>query len=125
MSHTVTSKLNRAANIHKSDKGTVFFITLGEKNYDSLNKCDAWTNYEAAIFAKQDGQIAHYKKVLVAGAIVSVTSSGLIDREDTSGNNYPTKKEMVNPRVDFALSNDLPAPPAMSDAPVPDSAIPF
>lgn len=77
MSHTVTSKLNKDARQHPNQNGVTFFVSLGEQNYNFKTKAKEWTNYEAALFAK-DGQIAFYQQVLVAGAVISVSGTGIL-----------------------------------------------
>lgn len=77
MTHTVTGKLNKAARSHQSQAGTTFFVDIGEKNYNFKTKANEFTNYSAAVFAK-DGQIQFYSDALVEGAIVSVTGAGII-----------------------------------------------
>lgn len=77
MTHTVTGKLNKPAREFPGDNGSMFAIDLGERNYNRKTKQQEWTNYGAAVFAK-DNQAQYYRDALVEGAIVSVTGSGLI-----------------------------------------------
>jgi len=77
MPHTITAKLNKTARQHPNASGVTFFVDLGEKNYSYKEKQNVWTNYSAAIFAK-DKQIQFYTDVLVEGAIVEVSGTGLI-----------------------------------------------
>jgi len=77
MSHSVTAKLNRPANEHAGQNGVTFFVGLGEKNYDFKQRTNVYTNYDAALFAK-DGQADFYRSALVEGAIVTVSGTGLI-----------------------------------------------
>jgi len=86
MSHSVTAKLNRPANEHPGKNGVTFFVGLGEKNYDFKTKQNVYTNYDAALFAK-DAQIDFYRSALVEGAIVQVSGTGLI--LDLSNTQYP------------------------------------
>ena len=86
MSHSVTAKLNRPANEHAGQNGVTFFVGLGEKNYDFKLKTNVYTNYDAALFAK-DAQIEFYRSALVEGAIVTVSGTGLI--LDLSNTQYP------------------------------------
>ncbi len=86
MSHTVTAKLNKPAREHANSNGVTFFVGLGEKNYDFKLKTNVYTNYDAALFAK-DGQIDFYRNSLVEGAIISVSGTGLII--DVSNTQYP------------------------------------
>ena len=68
MSHTVTAKLNQAARQHQGQAGTTFFVSLGEKNYDFKNKTNVYTNYDAALFAK-DAQVGFkfQKRIMMRG----------------------------------------------------------
>lgn len=77
MTHTVTGKLNKAARSHQGQSGTTFFVDIGEKNYNFKTKQSEFTNYSAAIFAK-DNQANFYAGALTEGAIVSVTGTGII-----------------------------------------------
>jgi len=86
MSHSVTAKLNRPANEHAGQNGVTFFVGLGEKNYDFKLKTNVYTNYDAALFAK-DAQIEFYRSALVEGAIITVSGTGLI--LDLSNTQYP------------------------------------
>ena len=86
MSHSVTAKLNRPANEHAGQNGVTFFVGLGEKNYDFKLKTNVYTNYDAALFAK-DAQIEFYRSALVEGAIITVSGTGLI--LDVSNTQYP------------------------------------
>ena len=88
MSHTVTAKLNSAARQHPNQNGVTFFVSLGEKNYNFQTKQNEWTNYDAALFAK-DGQIQFYAESLVEGAIISVSGSGLIMEVQTDAQYKP------------------------------------
>ena len=77
MSHTVTGKLNKAAREHNAGSGTVFFVDIGEKNFNRKTKQADWTNYSAALFASQN-QVDFYRQSLTEGAIISVTGTGII-----------------------------------------------
>jgi single-strand DNA-binding protein len=101
MSHTVTAKLNQAARQHQGQAGTTFFVSLGEKNYDFKNKTNTYTNYDAALFAK-DAQVGFYASALVEGAIVSVTGSGII--LDDSNKEYKPKLAIQDAKLEFVHS---------------------
>ena len=101
MSHTVTAKLNQAARQHQGQAGTTFFVSLGEKNYDFKNKTNVYTNYDAALFAK-DAQVGFYASALVEGAIVSVTGSGII--LDDSNKEYKPKLAIQDAKLEFVNS---------------------
>ena len=101
MSHTVTAKLNQAARQHQGQAGTTFFVSLGEKNYDFKNKTNVYTNYDAALFAK-DAQVGFYASALVEGAILSVTGSGII--LDDSNKEYKPKLAIQDAKLEFVHS---------------------
>jgi single-strand DNA-binding protein len=88
MSHTITSKLNQDARQHQGANGTTFFVSLGEKNFNFETKENEYTNYEAALFAK-DNQIAFYQSALVKDAIIEVTGTGLLMKIDPTGQYKP------------------------------------
>jgi single-strand DNA-binding protein len=100
MSHSVTAKLNRPANEHAGQNGITFFVGLGEKNYDFKQKTNVYTNYDAALFAK-DGQADFYRSALVEGAIVTVSGTGLI--LDISNAQYP-KLQIQDAKLGFVHS---------------------
>lgn len=73
MSTTVTGKLNKAASQFQAGESAGFGINIGVKYYDRETKADAWTNYQAAVFAKAPAQVKFYQEALVEGAIVEVS----------------------------------------------------
>lgn len=84
--HSVTAKLNKDASEFAAGDSTGFGIRLGEQNYNRKTKQKEWTNYQAAIFAKDSRQIDFYREALVSGSVVTVGGTGLI--VDTyNGNN--------------------------------------
>ena len=107
MTHTVTAKLNKAARKFDNQSGSTFFVSLGEKNYDFKDKANKWTNYDAALFAK-DGQISFYQGALVEGAIVTVSGSGII--VDDSNKDYPPKLILQDAKLNFISDGQASAP---------------
>lgn len=101
MAHTVTAKLNNAAREHANQNGVTFFVSLGEKNYDFKTKQNVWTNYDAALFAK-DAQIDFYRSSLVEGAIIEVSATGII--VDASDPNYKPKLVLQDAKLGFINS---------------------
>lgn len=77
MSHSITCKLNKDARQFQNANGVTFFVDLGEKNYNFQKKENEFTNYSAALFAK-DAQIGFYQSVLVEGAVIEVSGTGII-----------------------------------------------
>jgi single-strand DNA-binding protein len=109
MTHTVTGKLNKAVRSHQSQAGTTFFVDIGEKNYNFKTKANEFTNYSAAVFAK-DGQIQFYSDALVEGAIVSVTGTGIIiDMPDDA--QYKPRLAIQDAKVVFVSSGAQHATP--------------
>jgi len=102
MTHTITGKLNRAANQHPGDKGTTFFVEIGEQHYNFKTKEKGWTNYSAAIFGNQS-QFNYLSQVLVEGAIVSVTGTALIiDMPDNP--EYKPRLQLQDAKLAYAHS---------------------
>lgn len=101
MSHTVTAKLNQPARQHQGQAGTTFFVSLGEKNYNHKTKTNEWTNYDAALFAK-DAQVQFYADALVENAIVSVSGTGII--LDASNTEYKPKLAIQDAKLCFVHS---------------------
>jgi hypothetical protein len=102
--HTVTCKLNKDARQHQNGENTTFFLGLGEQNYDFKTKEKVWTNYDAAIFAK-GGQVQFYADQLRAGAVVTVTGTGLIVQLDPTGQ-YPPKLAIQDAKLAYS-NNEL------------------
>lgn len=107
MAHTITAKLNKAARKHQGQNGTTFFVSLGEKNYSRVTKQNEWTNYEAALFAK-DTQVGFYESALIEHAVIQVTGSGIII--DNSNPAYPAKLQLLNAQLGFVSSPSNQAP---------------
>ena len=108
MSHTITSKLNNDARSHQGQAGTTFFVSLGEKNYNFKTKQNEYTNYEAALFAK-DAQVAFYQTALVKGAIVEVTGTGILMEIDPTGQ-YKPKLVIQDAKAGFIHNDNKGAP---------------
>jgi len=112
MAHTVTGKLNKDARTHAGQNGTTFFVSIGEKNFDFKTKQSVWTNYEAAIFAK-DNQAQFYQNALVAGSVISVSGGGIIAASDE----YGIKLAIQDARLEYVNTPDsTPAPQQRSQA---------
>ena len=102
MSHSITAKLNQAAREHPNQNGVTFFVSLGEKNYNFKTKTNEYTNYDAALFAK-DGQIDFYRSALVEHAIIEVSGSGVIVELDPTGQ-YKPKLVLQDAKLGFVHS---------------------
>ena len=108
MSHSITCKLNNDARSHQGQAGTTFFVSLGEKNYNFKTKQNEYTNYEAALFAK-DAQIGFYQSALVAGAVVEVSGTGILMEIDPTGQ-YKPKLVIQDAKLGFVHSDNQGAP---------------
>tara|TARA_R110000851_G_scaffold117746_1_gene244716 strand:+ start:17 stop:493 length:477 start_codon:yes stop_codon:yes gene_type:complete len=102
MSHSITAKLNNPAREHQGQNGVTFFVSLGEKNYDFKNKTSVWTNYDAALFAK-DAQIQFYRDFLVQGAVIEVSGTGIII--DDADKQYKPKLMIQDAKLGFTNSD--------------------
>ena len=72
MAHSITIKLNKAANEFQAGESVGFSVRGGVQYYDHKTKAKEWTNYSAVIFAKAEGQINFYRSALTEGAIVEI-----------------------------------------------------
>lgn len=103
MTHTVTGKLNKPAREFPGNGGSMFAIDLGEQNYNRKTKAKEWTNYGAAVFAK-DSQADYYRSALVEGAIISVTGSGLIIDSFTGDNGTRVRLNVQDAKIVYAFN---------------------
>ena len=108
MSHSITCKLNNDARSSQGQDSTTFFVSLGEKNYNFTTKKNEYTNYEAALFAKGN-QVGFHQSALVAGAVIEVSSTGVIIEIDPTGQ-YKPKLKMVDAKLGFVHNDNQDAP---------------
>lgn len=101
MATTVTGKLNKPATQFQSGDSTGFGIRLGVKFYDRETKADAYTNYEAVVFAKAPAQVQFYQSALVEGAIVEVTGDKLKIRQFQGNNGLSLSIELLDAKLGF------------------------
>ena len=99
MSTTVTGKLNKAATQFQAGESTGFGINIGVKYYDRETKADAWTNYQAAVFAKAPAQVQFYQQALVEGAIVEVSGDKLKIRQFQGQNGLVLSIELLDAKL--------------------------
>lgn len=99
MATTVTSKLNKAASQFQAGDSTGFGIRLGVKYYDRETKADAWTNYEAVVFAKAPAQVKFYQETLVEGAIVEVSGDKCKIRQFQGNNGLSLSIEILDAKL--------------------------
>lgn len=101
MSISVTGKLNEQAKEFPNQNGTAFVVRIGVKEYDFKNKADVWANYSGFVFAK-DKQADFYRNVLVEGAVVELSGSGLIP--EVYGDQNRVTLKVQNPRIGYVFS---------------------
>lgn len=117
MATTVVGKLNKAATQFQAGESTGFGIRLGVKFYDREAKADAWTNYEAVIFAKAPAQVQFYQQVLVEGSIVEVSGDKLKIRQFQGNNGLSLSIELLDAKLGFVNApQQAPAPQPQQSA---------
>ena len=72
MAHSITIKLNKAANEFQAGESVGFSVRGGVQYYDHKTKQKEWTNYSAVIFAKAQGQIDFYRSAFTEGAVIEI-----------------------------------------------------
>ena len=101
MATTVTFKLNKDATQFQAGESIGFGIRGGVKFYDRQTKQDAYTNFDAVIFAKQQRQIEFYQSALVAGSIVEVTGQKLAIKQFQGNNGLSLSIELLDASIGF------------------------
>lgn len=101
MATTVTFKLNKDATQFQAGESIGFGIRGGVKYYDRVTKQDAYTNFDAVIFAKQQRQIEFYQSALVAGSIVEVTGQKLAIKQFQGNNGLSLSIELLDASIGF------------------------
>lgn len=101
MAHTITGKLNKAATQFQAGESTGFGLRLGVKFYDRATKADAWTNFEAVVFAKAPAQVQFYQNALVEGAIVEISGDKLAIKQFQGQNGLSLSIELLDAKLGF------------------------
>ena len=101
MAHTIVGKLNKNASIFQAGESTGFGIRLGVKYYDRETQQNEWTNYEAAIFAKQPNQIQFYQNTLVEGSVIEVSGDALKIKSFDGQNGQQLSIEILNAKLGY------------------------
>jgi hypothetical protein len=110
MSTTITVKLNKSANEFQAGESIGFGISAGVQVYNHKTKAKEWTNYKAAIFAKQSAQIEFYRSSLIDGAIVEISAPyERIDSFDGK-NGLSLTIELIEAKLGFVFSGGQGAP---------------
>lgn len=104
MATTITGKLNKPATQFQAGDSTGFGIRLGVKYYDRETKADAYTNYEAVVFAKAPAQVQFYQNALVEGAVVEVTGEKLKIRQFQGNNGLSLSIELLDAKLGFVYA---------------------
>ena len=104
MAHTITGKLNKAANQFQAGESLGFNVRLGVKYYDRKTGQDEWTNYSAVIFSKNPNQINYLQQVLVEGAVVSVSGESIKIDQFEGSNGLSLTLELQNARLEYAYN---------------------
>lgn len=104
MAHTITGKLNKAANQFQAGESLGFNVRLGVKYYDRKTGQDEWTNYSAVIFSKNPNQINYLQQVLVEGAVVSVSGESIKIDQFEGNNGLSLTLELQNARLEYAYN---------------------
>lgn len=104
MATTITGKLNKHATVFAAGEFTGFGIRIGVKYYDREAKADAWTNYQAVIFAKTASQVQFYQQTLIEGAIVEVSADKQRIRQYQGKNGLLLSIELLDAKLGFVSS---------------------
>ena len=104
MATTITGKLNKPATQFQAGDSTGFGIRLGVKYFDRETKADAYTNYEAVVFAKQPAQVQFYQNALVEGAVVEVTGDKLKIRQFQGNSGLSLSIELLDAKLGFVYA---------------------
>jgi single-strand DNA-binding protein len=110
MATTVTGKLNKPASQFQAGESMGFGLRLGVKYYDRETKADAYTNFEAVVFAKAPGQIQFYQSALVEGAIAEVSGDKLKIRQFQGQNGLSLSIELLDARLGAVFAPQGQAP---------------
>lgn len=103
--HSITGKLNKAAQTFQAGDSTGFNVRIGVKFRDRKTGTDAWTNYTAVVFAKSQGQVDFYKSVLVEGSIVELSAQQLkVDDYRGSDGTMAPSIEMINCQLGYVFN---------------------
>ena len=117
MSHTIAIKLNKPAQVFQAGESTGFGIRGGVKYYDRKTKSEKWTNYQAAVFAKNQQQIDYYAGNLIEGAVVTVSGESIAVEEFQGQQGLQITLGLNNARIEYIASpSQVRAPDAAQQA---------
>ena len=101
MSTTITVKLNKDANQFQAGESTGFGVRGGVQYYDRETKSKEWTNYEAAVFVRNPGQVQFYQEALVAGSVVEITGKSQKIRQFQGQNGLLLSIEILEASIGY------------------------
>lgn len=101
MGHTIVGKLNKAATQFQAGESVGFGVRLGVKYYDRETKQDAWTNFEAVIFAKAPAQIQFYQSALIEGSVIELSGDQLKIKTFDGQNGQSISIELLNSKLGY------------------------
>jgi len=117
MSHTIAIKLNKPAQQFQAGDSVGFGIRGGVKYYDRKTKSEKWTNYQAAVFAKNQQQIDFYAGNLIEGAVVTVSGESIAVEEFQGQQGLQITLALNNARIEYiANPSQVRAPDAAQQA---------
>ena len=117
MSHTIAIKLNKPAQQFQAGDSTGFGIRGGVKYYDRKSKSEKWTNYQAAVFAKNQQQIDFYAGNLIEGAVVTISGESIAVEEFQGQQGTVITLALNNARIEYIASpSQVRAPDAAQQA---------
>jgi len=122
MATTITGKLNKDASQFQAGESTGFGIRLGVKYYDRETKADAWTNYEAVVFAKAPAQVQFYQQVLVKDSVVEVSGDKIKIRQYQGNSGLSLSVEILEAKLGAVFAAQASAPaqqPVQQQRPAP------
>lgn len=101
MAHTIVGKLNKAATQFQAGESVGFGVRIGVKYYDRETKQDAWTNFEAVIFAKAPAQIQFYQSALIEGSVIELSGDQLKIKTFDGQNGQSISIELLNAKLGY------------------------
>lgn len=104
MAHTITLKLQQAAREFAATDAIGFSLRGGVKYYDRQLKTQAFTNYQALLFAKVGKQADFYRETLSEGAIVEVFGDSIKINTYEGKNGQAIVLELNNAKLGFVES---------------------
>ena len=107
MAISVTGKLNKTAQKIQVGNGVGFGVRLGVQAYNFKTKEKEWTNYSALLFANQN-QEQFYESVLVEGAVIEVSGTGLIVETFDGQNGQVITLQIQEPKLGYTFTGQQP-----------------